>query len=161
MYVHICIIINDSIFRVILCGLSFAGCTKRQPSDLWNRANAVLFYITLWFYIDQTSSNSLFGKRDFVWVHLDLLLLMDRSYQYVAGDVFNIMAVKKKVIGTFDKCGMHEKQRHHVNLTVTIPVVSLVLALWPIRIIRFGKVWQVQDAAESPYAQFCQLVYAC
>jgi hypothetical protein len=150
MYVHICIIITESIYRVILCGLSFSGCTKRQPSDLWIRANAVLFYITLWFYIDHTWSNSLLGKRDFVWLHLDLLL-MDRRYQYVAGDVFNIMAVKK-VTDTFDKCRMHEKQRHHVNLTVTIPAVSLVLALWPIQIILFGKVWQIQDATESPYA---------
>lgn len=39
---------------------------------------------------------------------------MDRRYQYVAGDVFNIMAVKK-VTDTFDKCRMHEKQRHHIN----------------------------------------------
>jgi len=34
MYVHIYIIINESIFGVILCALSFADCTKRQLSDL-------------------------------------------------------------------------------------------------------------------------------
>lgn len=141
-YVYICIIINESIFHVILCGLSFADCTKRQPSDLWICANAVLFYIALWFYIDQTWSNSLLGKRDFVWVHFDLLLLMDSGYQYVAGDVFNIMAVKKWLT-LLTSVGCTKSNVITVIVTATAPVLSLVLALRPIRIVLFGKMWHI------------------
>jgi len=142
MCVHICIIINESIFSVILCGLSFADCTKRQPSDLWILANAVLFHISLWFYIDQTWSNSLLGKRDFVWVHLDLLLLMDRGYQYVAGDVCNVLEVKKWLT-LLTSVGCTKSNVITLAVTVTTPVLSLVLALWPVRIILFGKAWQI------------------
>lgn len=70
----------------------------RNDSPLIYEFVLMLFCFTLLFdftCIDQTWSSSLLGKRDFVWVHFDLPLLMDRGYQYVAGDVFNIMAVKK------------------------------------------------------------------
>ena len=86
--------------------------------------------------------NSLLGKRDFVWVHFDLLLLMDRGYQYVAGDVFNIMAVKKWLT-LLTSVGSTKSNVITLTVTASAPVFSLVLALWPVRIILSGKVWQI------------------
>ena len=63
-----------------------------------------------------------------MWVHLDLLLLMDRGYQYVAGDVFNVLAVKK-CLTFLTSVGCTKSNVITLTITVTTPVLSLVLAV--------------------------------
>lgn len=86
--------INDSIILLILCIIY--GPLKMTTLWFMNSCKWFLALRCLFDFISiRLGAIHCLGKRDIVWVYLAFLLVMDRGYQSMTGDVFNIMAVKK------------------------------------------------------------------